>query len=136
VLAAVVGFFGYGVSLVLFVGALRHLGTARTGAYYSIAPFVGAAAAIPLVGEPPTVRLGLAGALMAAGVWLHLTEHHEHEHEHAPMEHQHRHVHDAHHRHAHAPGDAAGEPHSHRHVHVRQRHSHRHLPDSHHTHGH
>ncbi|GLI24756.1 drug/metabolite transporter (DMT)-like permease [Xanthobacter flavus] len=40
--AAVVGFFGYGVSLALFVLALRHLGTARTGAYFSLAPFVGA----------------------------------------------------------------------------------------------
>jgi drug/metabolite transporter (DMT)-like permease len=41
VTAGLVGFLGYGVSLVLFVYALRHLGTARTGAYFSTAPFLG-----------------------------------------------------------------------------------------------
>lgn len=40
--AGIVGFCGYGLSLVLFVLGLRHLGTARTGAYFSVAPFVGA----------------------------------------------------------------------------------------------
>jgi len=40
--AGAVGLAGYGVSLVLFVIALRHLGTARTIAYFSIAPFAGA----------------------------------------------------------------------------------------------
>jgi len=48
--AAAVGFLGYGVSLVLFVLGLRHLGTARTGAYFSTAPFIGAALALPLFG--------------------------------------------------------------------------------------
>lgn len=134
--AAVVGLLGYGVSLVLFVAALRHLGTARTGAYFSTTPFIGAIGAIAMLGEPLSLRLLLAGALMAIGVWLHLTERHEHEHEHDPMEHSHRHVHDAHHRHAHGPADPPGEPHSHRHAHVRLRHSHRHMPDSHHRHGH
>ena len=134
--AGVVGFFGYGLSLVLFVLALRHLGTARTGAYFSTAPFLGAAVAIPLLGETPTLQLALAGALMAIGVWLHLTERHEHEHEHDAVEHSHRHVHDRHHRHAHAAGDPPGEPHAHRHAHVRLRHAHRHAPDMHHQHRH
>jgi drug/metabolite transporter (DMT)-like permease len=134
--AAVVGFFGYGVSLVLFVLALRHLGAARTGAYFSTAPFIGAAGAILVLGEAPSLQLAAAGALIALGVWLHITERHEHEHEHAPEEHEHRHVHDAHHRHAHAAGDPPGEPHSHRHVHVRLRHRHPHAPDSHHRHTH
>ncbi len=48
----VVGFLGYGVSLVLFVLGLRYLGTARTGAYFSLAPFVGAMLAIVMLGEP------------------------------------------------------------------------------------
>jgi len=134
--AGLVGFFGYGVSLVLFVVALRHLGTARTGAYFSIAPFLGAAAAIPLLGEALSVRLLAAGALMGVGIWLHLTERHAHGHEHAPLDHDHRHLHDEHHRHDHAAGDPAGEPHSHRHVHGRLRHAHAHLPDSHHRHTH
>jgi len=134
--AAVVGFLGYGVSLVLFVLALRHLGTARTGAYFSTAPFIGAALSLALFAEPLTLRLGLAAALMAIGVWLHLSERHEHEHVHEALDHEHRHVHDAHHRHAHGPGDPPGEPHTHRHHHAPLRHKHPHYPDLHHRHGH
>lgn len=134
--AALVGFLGYGVSLVLFVLALRHLGTARTGAYFSTAPFLGAIAALPLTGEPLSLQLSVAGIFMAIGVWLHLTERHEHAHEHERMEHTHRHTHDAHHQHPHGPDDPPGEPHSHRHVHVRLRHAHPHAPDSHHRHPH
>jgi hypothetical protein len=134
--AAIVGFFGYGVSLALFVVALRHLGTARTGAYFSTAPFIGAIAAVFLLHEPVTLQLLVAGLLMGFGVWLHLTETHEHEHEHEPVEHAHAHVHDVHHRHAHGPDDPPGEPHAHRHRHVRLRHRHPHMPDMHHTHRH
>jgi drug/metabolite transporter (DMT)-like permease len=134
--AGVVGFLGYGVSLALFILGLRHLGTARTGAYFATAPFVGALLAVPTFGEPVTLRLLVAGALMAFGVWLHLTERHEHEHEHEPLEHEHPHAHDAHHRHAHGPGDPAGEPHTHRHRHARLVHRHPHYPDLHHRHGH
>jgi len=135
-LAGAIGFVGYGLSIVLFIGALRHLGAARTGAYFSTAPFLGAVAAVVVLGEPLSLRLIASAALMATGVWLHLTERHEHEHEHGAVEHDHRHVHDEHHRHAHAAGDPAAEPHSHRHAHVRLRHSHPHLPDSHHQHSH
>jgi drug/metabolite transporter (DMT)-like permease len=136
VAAAIVGLLGYGMSLVLFVIALRHLGTARTGAYYSTAPFVGAVIAVVGLGEPVNLQLIAAGVLMGIGVWFHLTERHEHEHEHAPVSHEHRHVHDDHHRHSHGPDDPAGEPHTHRHVHVRLRHWHAHYPDAHHRHGH
>lgn len=134
--AGLVGFLGYGISLVLFVMALRHVGTARTGAYFSTAPFVGAALSVLLLGEPVGIRLVAAGVLMGLGVWLHLTERHEHEHEHEPMAHAHRHRHDAHHRHAHGPDDPPGEPHSHAHVHVHLRHRHPHQPDAHHRHRH
>ena len=136
VLAGVVGFLGYGVSLALFVVALRHLGAARTSAYFATAPFIGAAAAVPLLNEPLSLQLIAAGMLMAAGVWLHLTERHDHEHVHVPFEHTHRHVHDEHHQHVHAPGDPPGEPHVHRHSHARLRHSHPHVPDAHHRHSH
>jgi len=135
-LAGVVGFFGYGVSLALFVIALRHLGTARTGAYFSTAPFLGSAVAVVVLGEPVTVQLTLAGAFMALGVWLHLTERHEHEHVHEPMTHTHPHVHDEHHQHAHSALDPPGEPHTHYHEHGRMRHSHPHVPDMHHVHQH
>jgi drug/metabolite transporter (DMT)-like permease len=134
--AALVGFVGYGVSLVLFVRALRLVGTARTGAYFSLAPFFGAAAAMSLLAEPPTLRLGVAGGLMGLGVWLHLTERHEHGHEHAELAHEHRHVHDEHHRHRHEAGVPSGEPHTHRHTHARLGHKHPHFPDAHHHHHH
>ncbi|MGH6958326.1 MAG: EamA family transporter [Caulobacteraceae bacterium] len=134
--AGVVGFFGYGVSLVLFVLALRHLGAARTGAYFSTAPFIGAGLSIVVFRESLTLQLGVAAALMGAGVWLHLSERHEHEHQHEALEHEHRHVHDEHHQHAHEPGDPPGEPHTHRHRHAPIRHSHPHYPDLHHRHGH
>ncbi|HEX6535197.1 MAG TPA: DMT family transporter [Gemmatimonadaceae bacterium] len=130
------GFLSYGVSLVLFVLALRHLGTARTGAYFSTAPFVGAAVSLVVFRERPTALLVAAAALMALGVWLHLTERHEHEHAHEALEHEHPHVHDEHHQHAHAPGDPPGEPHSHQHRHEPLVHTHPHYPDIHHRHGH
>lgn len=134
--AALTGFLGYGVSLVLFVLALRHLGTARTGAYFSVAPFLGAVAAVPLLGDVVSVQLIAAGALMAIGVWLHVTERHEHTHEHEALEHEHRHTHDEHHDHAHDGPVDPHRPHSHRHRHSRLRHAHPHAPDSHHRHSH
>jgi len=133
---AAVGFLGYGFSIACFVLALRHLGTARTGAYFSLAPFVGAGIAIAFLGEPVTARFAVAALLMGIGLWLHLRERHEHEHEHAPTAHAHRHVHDAHHQHAHGPDDPPGEPHSHLHSHGRLVHRHAHFPDLHHRHGH
>lgn len=134
--AGAVGFLGYGVSLALFVLGLRHLGAARTGAYFSLAPFVGAVLAFLLLGEPLSAKLLVAGFLMAAGLWLHLAERHDHEHVHEELEHEHRHVHDEHHRHAHGPGVSPGEPHTHWHRHARLAHKHPHYPDLHHRHDH
>jgi drug/metabolite transporter (DMT)-like permease len=135
-LAGLVGVLGYGASLALFVLALRHLGTARTGAYFSTAPFFGAAAAVLALGEPVTGQLLVAAALMAVGVWLHITEHHEHVHVHEAMEHEHAHAHDDHHQHEHGPLDPLGEPHTHRHRHAPLEHAHPHMPDEHHRHRH
>jgi drug/metabolite transporter (DMT)-like permease len=132
--AAMVGFLGVGVSLVLFMLALRHLGAARTGAYFSLAPFIGALIAVVLLYEPVTAQLIAAGLLMGVGLWLHVAERHEHEHPHEAMEHEHAHVHDAHHQHAHE--GPVTEPHSHRHWHGPIRHTHAHYPDLHHRHGH
>ncbi|TAL81388.1 MAG: DMT family transporter [Beijerinckiaceae bacterium] len=134
--AATVGFLGYGVSLVLFVLGLRFLGAARTGAYFSIAPFIGALLSVGMFDEPLTLRLVAAGLLMAIGVYLHLAEVHAHEHTHEATEHEHRHVHDAHHQHTHGPNDPPGEPHSHWHRHEPLTHAHAHYPDLHHRHGH
>lgn len=134
--AGVVGALGYGLSLVLFVLALRHLGAARTGAYFSTAPFIGAALAIALFTEPLAWSFWPAAALMALGVWLHLTERHEHMHEHARQMHSHSHTHDLHHQHAHAFLWDGQEPHTHAHTHVPLVHSHPHYPDIHHQHRH
>ncbi|WP_114431653.1 DMT family transporter [Phyllobacterium bourgognense] len=131
----VLGFFAYGVSLALFVVALRHLGSARTGAYFSVAPFLGAVGALAM-GEPLTLSLIVAGALMATGIWLHLTEHHEHLHTHPELEHEHEHVHDLHHQHDHPYPIAAGVRHNHVHRHTAVRHFHPHYPDAHHQHDH
>ena len=132
----VVGLFGYGISLVLFVLALRGLGTARTGAYFSTAPFIGAAVSLVLLGESTSSAFWIAAALMGWGVWLHLTEHHEHEHTHEPMEHGHRHTHDEHHQHEHDFAWNSDEPHEHWHRHEGLVHKHPHFPDIHHRHSH
>ncbi|PWV61098.1 DMT family transporter [Plasticicumulans acidivorans] len=133
--ALLVGFLGYGLSLVLFVRALARLGSARTGAYFSLAPFVGALGGL-LLGEPGGPLFWLAFALMAGGLWLHLSERHAHEHRHEALQHAHRHVHDAHHQHAHDfPWDGC-EPHAHPHQHGPLVHTHAHHPDLHHRHGH
>jgi drug/metabolite transporter (DMT)-like permease len=134
--AALLGLLSYGASLVLFVIALRHLGTARTGAYFSVAPFFGAVLAIGLLGEPVTAPILIAGALMGLGVWLHLTEHHAHDHEHTALEHAHEHRHDEHHQHAHDDSVDPNTRHSHAHRHLPMRHSHGHFPDGHHRHEH
>jgi drug/metabolite transporter (DMT)-like permease len=134
--AAAVGFLGYGVSLVFFVLGLRHLGVARTSAYFSIAPFIGAVLALPLFGETPTLALIGAALLMGIGVYLHLAEAHDHEHLHEPFEHEHRRLHDIHHQHQHTQDAPAGEPHSHWHRHPRLLHKHPHYPDLHHRHEH
>ncbi len=134
--AGVIGFLGYGVSLVLFVLGLRYLGAARTGAYFSLAPFVGAMLAVAMLGEPISATLLMAAGLMGVGLWLHLAERHEHEHAHERLEHEHRHRHDEHHRHDHAPGIDPREPHTHSHRHEPMVHQHPHYPDLHHRHGH
>jgi len=130
------GFVSYGASLTLFVLALRELGSARTGAYFATAPFVGAFVAIALLGEPLSVAFMAGATLMTLGVWLHVTERHEHEHTHEAIEHSHEHVHDEHHRHTHDEPVAEGARHRHWHRHDALTHSHAHYPDAHHRHKH
>ena len=133
--ALLLGFFAYGVSLALFVVGLRHLGTARTGAYFSVAPFIGALLALAM-GEPLTPTLLVAGALMGLGIWLHLSERHDHPHAHEALVHDHAHSHDEHHQHAHDEPVAPGLRHRHPHRHTPITHAHPHFPDAHHHHRH
>ena len=132
--ALLLGFIAYGVSLSLFIIGLRYLGTARTGAYFSVAPFFGAVLSVVLLDEPITAALVMAGGLMALGLWLHLTEYHSHEHDHEFLEHEHTHKHDEHHQHEHDFPVQAGEKHRHRHKHEPITHTHAHYPDVHHQH--
>jgi len=135
-LAGLVGFCGYGMSLVFFVLALQQLGTARTGAYFSIAPFVGTAVSLAMLGDTPGAGFWVSSVLMGAGIWLHLTERHAHLHTHDPLAHAHEHIHDEHHQHRHDFAWEEGTPHTHPHQHEAATHSHPHVPDIHHRHRH
>jgi drug/metabolite transporter (DMT)-like permease len=134
--AMVTGFAGYGVSLVLFVVALRNLGTARTGAYFSVAPLFGVTLSLILWPAMPPLLFWVAAALMALGIWLHIRERHDHPHTHRALEHNHRHRHDEHHQHEHDFEWDGQEPHAHPHRHIPITHSHAHFPDIHHIHSH
>lgn len=132
----VVGFFGYGLSLTLFVVGLRVLGTARTGAYFSVAPLFGVVLSLAIWPGVPGPLFWLAAASMALGVWLHVRERHLHEHTHEPIEHTHQHRHDVHHQHEHRLAWNDDEPHAHPHRHDVLTHGHPHYPDIHHRHSH
>ncbi|MBI4352099.1 MAG: DMT family transporter [Elusimicrobia bacterium] len=133
--ALLLGFASYGVSLVLFILAMRGLGASRAGAFFGSYPFLGAALSVVFLGEPLTARLLWASALMLGAFLLLALESHVHVHRHEPLEHDHGHDHDdGHHGHAHEPGEAGA--HSHAHRHEPQEHEHPHLPDAHHRHGH
>ncbi len=134
--AASIGVVGYGLSLALYVMALRQIGAARTAAYFSLAPFLGAVVAIALLHEHPGALFWLAAALMAAGIWLHVSERHEHHHYHAALVHSHSHAHNEHHHHDHDFSWSGNEPHNHLHEHTPLWHSHHHYPDIHHRHRH
>lgn len=134
--AGVVGFLGYGLSLSLFVVALRTLGSARTGAYFSVAPLFGVLVSLAIWPDMPGLLFWTSAALMGAGVWLHLSERHAHAHTHEPLRHSHAHRHDAHHRHEHDFAWDEQAPHAHQHRHEALAHSHAHYPDIHHRHPH
>ena len=130
-----VGALSYGLSLVLFIKGLKGLGAFRTGALFSLAPFAGALASIPVLGDRIRPATAAAGLLMAAAVGLVVREKHVHAHRHDRVTHAHAHVHsDGHHGHPHEP--EVREPHAHEHVHEETEHVHGHWPDGLHRHGH
>jgi len=135
-LAMGLGFASYGVSVALFIYAMRGLGAARTGALFATAPFVGTAVSFAIFRERPSLQFLIALPVMVAGAVLLLGERHAHRHVHEPLEHEHRHLHDdGHHEHGHESGSEADE-HAHLHVHAPTEHEHPHLPDEHPRHGH
>ena len=135
IMVVVLGFVGYGISVVLDIYALRILGAAREAAFFATAPFIGALAAVPILGEHWGFGEYLAGATMAIGVGVLLREHHSHLHTHPAMEHDHVHTHpDPHHQHVHQE-EVVGS-HAHRHRHLPLQHDHAHVSDLHHRHKH
>lgn len=130
-----IGATGYGLSLRAYLLAQRSFGAARTGSVFAFAPFIGATVAVLLGDRSFGWPMATGGALMLAGVALHLAESHSHEHRHEPLEHEHAHVHDdGHHAHRHDPMPVGA--HSHPHRHEPMRHAHPHVPDAHHGHRH
>jgi drug/metabolite transporter (DMT)-like permease len=134
-LALLLGAFSYGLSLVLFIQALKGLGASRTGVFFSFGPFIGAVASVIILKEWLGWVMFPAVALMILGVWLITHEKHAHQHIHQPIAHSHLHRHDElHHEHEH-PEPVLG-THTHVHTHVALSHAHSHWPDSHHRHAH
>lgn len=136
--AMILGCFSYGASIVLFVLAMRNLGSARTSAFFGSAPFVGAIISFILLGDILNKMFILSLPIMIAGTVLLLKEEHSHKHIHQHIVHNHRHYHsDNHHGHYHAPGEIPKSGyHSHPHEHEAVVHEHPHVPDIHHRHVH
>ncbi len=134
-LVLVLGAVCYGISMVSFLLALRHLGASRTAGIFGLAPFIGAGIALLISPALPDWQFIVALPLMGLGALLIAREHHDHLHIHEPATHAHRHRHDEHHRHGHEDGNEA-EVHAHAHVHQRLEHMHPHTPDIHHRHRH
>lgn len=59
------GFVAYGLSIKFYIMAQKHLGAAKTSAYYSIAPFLGVAFSMAILGERPVTQFYIALAIMA-----------------------------------------------------------------------
>jgi drug/metabolite transporter (DMT)-like permease len=135
VLALVVGALGYGVSLVFFIKALEGLGASRTGAFFGLAPFIGAVSSLVILHDWLGWVMLPAAVLMIAGAALLMSERHSHAHRHEEVTHVHAHVHDDSH-HAHGHPDAVAGAHVHEHIHREMTHDHGHYPDQHHRHGH
>lgn len=133
--AMIAGFFGYGLSLVLFIRAIRDLGAVRTGSLFACAPFIGVIGSFLILGEVPALSAWISLPLMAVGAWLIVSEQHAHPHHHSCVVHDHRHCHDdEHHTHPHQEQQCV--EHAHEHIHAECVHDHDHTPDLHHHHPH
>ena len=133
--AMTIGALSYGLSLVLFVDALRKIGSARTVTFFSIGPFIGTLLSIVMLGENPPAHYWFAASLMLAGIFLLCSEKHGHMHTHEAVTHQHNHTQDEHHWHPHDDMNSRV-PHDHLHTHKPLTHIHGHWPDIHHLHEH
>jgi len=130
------GFVSYGISIVLLIHSMRHLGASRAGILFGANPFMAAFLSIIILKEVLTYQFVFSAAIMAVGIIFIFSEKHRHHHRHDFLEHFHKHGHDAHHQHEHIIQDDSSLAHSHKHIHKQSEHSHEHLPDIHHKHKH
>ena len=133
--ALLLGSLCYGLSIVLFIRAMRSLGAARTSALFGVAPLVGVVLSFLIFHGSPTLAFYLALPLMVAGAAILIREQHSHFHVHAELIHEHAHSHDDDH-HIHEHESLESERHSHVHRHEELQHEHQHMPDLHHRHSH
>lgn len=131
----IIGALSYGASLVLFIHALRAIGSARTSTWFASGPFIGTILSVIILGERPPSQYWLAALVMLSGMFLLYREVHKHPHQHESLVHSHNHEHDEHHRHEHKNEECNG-THNHLHTHEPIIHAHSHWPDIHHRHVH
>ena len=131
----VIGALSYGVSSVLFIHALREIGSARTSTWFASGPFIGTVLSVLILGERPPGEYWVAALFMLSGMIFLYGELHRHSHRHESVTHAHPHEHDEHHQHLHEGLKSAGK-HDHLHTHAPLTHSHVHWPDIHHRHTH
>lgn len=127
------GFVAYGLSIYFYVMAQKDLGASKTSAYYSIAPFLGVAFGMLILGERPAIQFYVALVVMIISTYFmikdtielqHTHEHthtHTHEHSHGAMVHSHEHTHT--HTHIHVHGEDRD---NHEHNHKAMLHEHLH----------
>jgi drug/metabolite transporter (DMT)-like permease len=135
IVALILGFFAYGLSIFFYIYAQRYLGAAKTSAYYAVSPFIGVGLSLIIFRELPTSSFIIALSIMIAGMYFASTEEHNHKHHHIVITHEHSHSHnDGHHNHSH--NETIIGRHTHIHTHEECTHSHRHTQDIHHSHAH
>ena len=129
------GFVAYGLSINFYIKAQKDLGAAKTSAYYSVAPFLGVAFGMLILGERPAIQFYIGLAIMVIATVLmikdtislqHTHEHshiHNHEHKHGNLVHSHEHTHIHSHTHIHGENEAF---HSHTHKDI-DNHDHAHI---------
>lgn len=69
-LVLTLGFVAYGLSINFYIRAQSSLGAAKTSAFYSVAPFLGVAFSMVLLGERPGIQFYIGLSVMAVSTLL------------------------------------------------------------------
>lgn len=69
-LALLLGFVAYGLSIYFYIYAQRDLGAAKTSTYYAVSPFIGAGLSLVIFHELPSVLFVAALLIMALGTYF------------------------------------------------------------------